>query len=822
MKFKQNKNDVYALGGLCGILAIFIFLLMRGGYLFGSNLDWVNQHAVLPELFRQQFYDTKEFFPSLALQLGGGQNIYYFAYYGLNSPVILLSYFLPFVPMHLYLCVISIIALFADLFLVFLRCRKQHDTIISSLLTAFFLFSGALILHSHRHIMFVIYMPFLLLAFNACDSMLRGGRSFPLILCAFLVLMSSFYFAVGGFLALLLYALYQQKKEGKSKHFLTVFVSLVIAGLCAMVLLLPILWCLLQGRAEGNSPAMNLGMLLPSISTSMYYPYSMGISAIGFLSLLSGVKHKEKAMSLLSVGLLIMCLVPSITYALNGGMYINGKVLIPFLPLALFPMGDFLEELWKNKPLKHAVGLGLCCVILVACEILVGTRKITLHILSFVLECGFVFLGVFWKKRRLLLIPVFAVVLYNCSYYNFTDDRTRADISSFANIEDIRLLLENTEDPEFYRCGNLIDPYESINQVYDSRYYQTSVYSSSENSYYRNFYLNEMYNTVPYRNSVLLPQSDSYLFNQYMGVRYLLTSEDQELYGYEVVAQQGDILLQKSETAFPVGYRAKKLMSEEQYRTLVYPYNVEALMNYAVVAQAPAVSVESKLEPLALTTSATLPAGIRADEQGYIIETEETVTLSLPSVTDRLLLLRFRVSHLDPNKSKDVFITINGSTNKLTEARWKYHNGNDSFEYVLTDSGGYTVEFSPGRYRIDAMEAYTMPYGTEKVAEAMDIDAAKTKGDRLFGTITCEEPGVVMLSIPYDEGYEVFVDGEQQEIILADTAFVAFHVAEGTHCVELRYTAPGLTLGKLLSLFGLLCALGMQVRRRRPLSDRKG
>ena len=33
------------------------------------------------------------------MNLGGGQNIYNFAYYGLYNPVILLSYALPFVKM---------------------------------------------------------------------------------------------------------------------------------------------------------------------------------------------------------------------------------------------------------------------------------------------------------------------------------------------------------------------------------------------------------------------------------------------------------------------------------------------------------------------------------------------------------------------------------------------------------------------------------------------------------------------------------------------------------------------------------------------------
>lgn len=811
MKSKQLKNDLYAILGLSGLMAIFIAVLLCDGGLFGSNLDWVNQHSVIPELFRQQFYETKEFFPSLALQLGAGQNIYHFAYYGLNSPIILLSYFLPFIPMHIYLSIAAIAALYADLVLFFLRCRKQHGTKVSTLLTFFFLFSGSLILHSHRHIMFVIYMPFLLLALNACDRMLRGGSKVPLILCSFLVLMTSFYFSVGAFIAILLYAIYQINSTTDKRCFWFVPLCLFIAGLCAMVLLLPTAYCLLQGRTESNTSALSLGLFLPSITTSMYYYYSLGTSAIGLISILLGVKSKP--LRFLSASLLALLLIPLLTYLLNAGMYMDGKVLIPFLPLVSIPLGAFLEDLFKNKPLKHPWFLGVCCALLILCEILCGTHSSGKYIAYFVLECAFVFLGFCLKNRRLALVPIVCIVGFNCVYHNFKDDLVNTDAPYLSDVKDIQALLGDIDDTDFYRCGNLKTTHDSVNQVYNNDYYQTSVYSSSENSRYRNFYLNEIYNNVPYRNSALLAQSNNYIFNQYMGVRYLITPKDQELFGYDAVAQRGNVCLQKSETALPIGYRAAKLMSEKQYRTLAFPYNVEALMNYTIVSNAPEVFCSSRLERIEFTPAENLPAAIRADENGFIIESDENFTVQFPALSDQLVFLRCRVSHLDEANSTDVYVTINGAINMLTEAGWKYHNGNNLFEYVLADIGGYTAEFSAGRYRIDDIEVYTMPFTEnevlQKTADILHIDREKTKGDQVFGTITCAEAGVVTLSIPYEDGYKVFIDGRQAEIFITDTAFIGFEIEDGTHDIELRYTAPGLNLGKAISLFGLACVLAI-------------
>ena len=63
----------------------------------------INQHSVIPDYFRQQFYDTGKLIPEFAPNLGGGQNIYNFAYYGLLSLLILSSYLLPFIRMEDYL-----------------------------------------------------------------------------------------------------------------------------------------------------------------------------------------------------------------------------------------------------------------------------------------------------------------------------------------------------------------------------------------------------------------------------------------------------------------------------------------------------------------------------------------------------------------------------------------------------------------------------------------------------------------------------------------------------------------------------------------------
>ena len=73
MKKTEKIKIPLLLFGMC-LAVCWIFVLQYG--ILGSDLDWVNQHSVLPDYFRQRFYDTGQLFPDIMWNLGAGQNIF--------------------------------------------------------------------------------------------------------------------------------------------------------------------------------------------------------------------------------------------------------------------------------------------------------------------------------------------------------------------------------------------------------------------------------------------------------------------------------------------------------------------------------------------------------------------------------------------------------------------------------------------------------------------------------------------------------------------------------------------------------------------------
>ncbi len=352
-KFKQTIPYL-----LLGMFTLFFCWFFCGRYgVFGSKVDWISQHSVLPDYFRQQFYNTGQLFPEFAANIGGGQNIYNFAYYGLYSPVVLISYFLPFVKMSDYMMAAGVISLLAAVLLFYKWLLRRGITSRLSFLTALlFLLSGPMIYHSYNQIMFVNYMPFLCLAFLGVDRYFEKQKAGLYTISVFLMILTSFYFSIGGMFALVLYVIYRYT-EGKEKLGENIkilgFVSdgfrfllpMLTAVLMSAVLLVPTAMALAGGREGGHKTALS-ALLIPEIPIFrvVYTPYGIGLTTLAITVLITGLTYRKLYEKFLHIACIVILAVPLFAYLLNGGLYIRDKVMIPFLPFLCYLIATYLEK----------------------------------------------------------------------------------------------------------------------------------------------------------------------------------------------------------------------------------------------------------------------------------------------------------------------------------------------------------------------------------------------------------------------------------------------------------------------------------------------
>ena len=193
--------------------AFIVAALLGYGKIFGSFVDWLGQHSVFPEVFRQNFYQTGRLIPNFIFDLGGGQNAYNFAYYGFLSPLVLISYLLPFVDMTAYVAVVSIILYLASGIFVYKFARNHFGEHMSLFTALVFMSVSPIFIQYHRHIMYVWYVPFLILAFIGLDRYFDEKKAGMFILSTAGIILTNYYFSVGCLISLFIYAVYRILKD---------------------------------------------------------------------------------------------------------------------------------------------------------------------------------------------------------------------------------------------------------------------------------------------------------------------------------------------------------------------------------------------------------------------------------------------------------------------------------------------------------------------------------------------------------------------------------------------------------------------------------
>lgn len=839
-KFKQTIPYL-----LLGMFTLFFCRFFCGRYgVFGSKVDWISQHSVLPDYFRQQFYNTGQLFPEFAANIGGGQNIYNFAYYGLYSPVVLISYFLPFVKMSDYMMAAGVISLLAAVLLFYKWLLRRGITSRLSFLTALlFLLSGPMIYHSYNQIMFVNYMPFLCLAFLGVDRYFEKQKAGLYTISVFLMILTSFYFSIGGMFALVLYVIYRYT-EGKEKLGENIkilgFVSdgfrfllpMLTAVLMSAVLLVPTAMALAGGREGGHKTALS-ALLIPEIPIFrvVYTPYGIGLTTLAITVLITGLTYRKLYEKFLHIACIVILAVPLFAYLLNGGLYIRDKVMIPFLPFLCYLIATYLE---KQKRREISFWAGALPFLLTIVLVYMGREQGKYsEYLGWVLVDALVmlvcYLIFYWKKFDwvLIVVPIGFLALYGVVLHKSADKMIEPAFYEEVTNKQIRTEIEELTEKEngFYRMeqsGTTSENAANLNRIWNMQQYVSSIYSSSYNPAYQKFRTETFLVEQPFRNVLMQSVTENPIYQKLMGVKYILS--EQEITGYQQEKKVGDVTVYKNEEVLPIAYVTNQMISEKAYEDLEFPYSQLAFLRFAVGKSVnDTVNPKEVLNSQVKETGAEIPMedtkAIEKIEDGYHIKSKKIQNVKLKiseeAQKEEILFVQFELKNY--KTSKDVSVWLAGVKNKLSAGSHIYYNGNTTFTYAVNLKAGQTevnLGLGAGNYEIRNLRCYIG--NTDESLKTLcqsefRMDKAQTKGNRIVGSVDGVKDGYLITSIPYDEHFEVKIDGKDVKYEKVNTAFLGVKMPVGTHEVEIVYHAPGLKMGKVLSVTGLLLLAGMML-----------
>lgn len=816
---KINKKDKINLLVITIIFIGIMIFILRNNTLYGSILDWNTQHSVIPEYFRSLFYRTLNIFPDFALNLGSGQNIYNYSYYGLFNPVIIISYFLPFISMKSYIQISSILLVYSSviLFYYFLRRNKVNENV-SLLSSVVFLTASPLLFHSHRHIMFMNYMPFLILALIGVDKYFEKDNSKLLCISIVLIILMSYYYSIPAIISIVIYGVYKYIKLNKKitvksffKDGFRFLIPIMIAILISCILLVPTFYAILIGRLPNDINISLSDLLVPRINVKylMYNAYGVGLTSISLLALINLFFDKKRENRFLLICLSSLIIFPIINYLLNGTMYIDAKVLIPFLPLYTLVISCMFDKISTKKiDLRKLVIASLAVLFL----IYVGKSSYGNYFyIDFIFSLTLIIIATKTNTKYLFkVLTIVLLVIYSCAGNSKDTLVSRKDINSSENVNQEKLIKKIPKGYDHTTLYNL--KLENVNNIYGNlNIYSDYLYSSTGNANYNLFMFDTFEVPMQSRNRLIISANKDLMYLMFSNNRYFI-GDNVDITGYKEIDKIGDTKLYENTDVLPFMYVSYNYYSKTDFSKKSFPYNNEILLNNVVVNEKTNNEFKTSIKETFIRQSDIKymdPSIINNGDRITVKKDNSRMLIDIPEVArNKILFVSF---NLEPQSCKvgDLLVNINGNTNKLTCREWKYYNGNTTFNYVISGDTSNKVEvtFSKGMYKIDNLKIYYMDYNDikdiNKKVTKVDIDS-KTKGDKIYASVETEKDGYFVTTLPYDKGFTIKVDNKKIDYEKVNIAYVGFKISKGKHNIVIEYKAPFKIVGLIMSFIGII------------------
>ena len=774
---KKYYKDIIVNTLLITIYLIVYFLITKNNkYIYASKMDFMSQHYIIPDYLRKLFYSTHNLFPSFAFNIASGTNIYNLAYYGLLNPLIMLSYLFPKLSMLNYILVLMPIIVLSSASLFYFYLRKRNYTYSTSFTcAALLLCSSPFIFHSHRHIMFIDYMPFLILGLYGIDQYIKNKKSTLLIISVTLMIFTSYFFSVSGMSALFIYGIYryieeQKKRKIKFKELIMYMFNLsirfIIPVLISSILILPTLYALITGRGDNNS--LNILKKIFDIKLYLLYDhYSLGLTIISLVSIVYLIIKGNKANRFLAITILIFSVSVIPSYILNGFLYVNPKSLIPYIPITLILVSEFLMKVFSKV-----------------------------------------------KYRRLIVLYLIISALLICIRVNKLDrlmkkeDIKKQEIPIYS--EKVQKIIDSDN---LYRINSSSLDLSYTNRVVNIDEYKTTSYLSSNNKYYKKFYKYKFENPLIYRNDLIINSSRNFLFETYMGEKYIFSKNKLDSV-YKEIDNYGNVYIYENEYTLPIGYASNTYINKKNYNKLNYPTNAINMLGNIINDNKTNTDIK-ELENVSNQYKIVKMSNIKFEKQDdnkYVITSKNNGYMELETddnYSNKIVFISFILDDNYKDKKNDLSIEINNIKNKLTYKKWKYYNNNRLFNYTIIDnSNKLHVKFNKGEYKIHDIEIKV--YNIDEIKEIHNkidpfiINKKETKGDIIKGMIDVNKDSYFTISIPYDKGFKIKVDNKITSYSKINDAFIGFPIKKGMHNITIEYKAPWRNIGILLSIIGII------------------
>lgn len=604
--------------------------------------------------------------------------------------------------------------------------------------------------------------------------------------------------------------------------------------------------------------------LLVSLISYKYFPrYDTVISltfialpALALLFLKSDEERKNEVVRyrIIAVVMTAMLIIPAAGYVMTGFSYTINRWSFAYCLLLSYLITYFTQES-VLLDLKNIFIAAIISAVYVAALMLFGEKAIGITPQLILLAVMFVILFVVKLpeivRRSSLLILVLLGIVFNGYTANapeagnlpsgYVDSMSPEEYDELVMSTELRALSETVPegyDNYYSYSGRSLTWNASLPYGIPSTQFYWSLANGAVSDYMESLAINEM------SNFSFFGLDDRAIPMQLAGVKYYTlrynNEEEQRYipYGYAPFSEWYNFGIYANGNAPALGYTYRQTMTREAYDTLD-PAKRQQAMLFGAVREKVNKDASCEISELDTTdegifTDVSVPYeitdkhGVKLKDNVFVVKKDNAeCTISFEGLPVSETYLYFENLNCDI-KDDAANITVSTSTpenravTKTIAYKTQYsqfysgwHNYLVNLCYSDEARSSITITFpQKGRYSFDTLAVICQPM--QSYAEKAPVFAAETIADNelhrnprslmtneITGTITAGEDSYLVLNIPYDKGWTIYVDNEKRTPEKANIMFLGTPIGEGTHNIVLKYHTPGLILGLVLFVLGI-------------------
>lgn len=834
MKLKNffQKNLISILSAVIPVVLMLVIFIAREIYPFGDesflHIDMYHQYfPFLTELYHKVKNGESLFY---SFRTGIGSNFLALYVYYLASPFNWLSLLCPeslLIEFMTYFVVLKIGACGLT-FSYYLRKHFQSEHFSIVFFAVFYALSGYMAAYNWNVMWLdcIVLAPLIILGL---ERLVKNENKTLYCVTLALAILSNYYICIMICIYLVLYFCVLLPGAGKKMQAILHFAwySLLAGGMAA-ILLLPELAALFFtefSNVDFPSKVTSYFSLLDVLARhSMNVPVETGLDhwpnlycgvavfvLLPLYVLKKEVPLKEKIPKLL---LLVFLLFSFSTNTLNfiwhGLNYPDSLPCRQSFLYVLLLLTVCFEALMGIKTYQtKTIGLcffGVLCF-LVICDKLIDTEMFTYSIFlaTMAMTAAYGVLLFFYREspafRQRILYIALAIVMVEAGVNTFITSVPTVNRSNYLkSYNDYYTLMDRLEETDsgFFR----VEKFKRItkNDGMLLSYPSASLFSSTSNAHVKDFYGKYgMQNSKVYYNY----EGDTPLTAALLNVKYMLSREqlaDTSL--YRLIDTEGDLYLYENTYTLPFGFFVNTETagkSETDLLSLEKLFGTVEDLEEVIKDETEEELAEEALTPLtiqnrlvsALSGGMPLFETLNAEHTGdnHVIITAERNGY-IYAFTDSSKIKTVTASFSNGQKDMDFTKMNNEYIMDLG-----YHQAGETITLDSEDDGNMYVSAYTMNEAVLASCLETLS------ADSMTLDSYDA--NHIKGHITVQTTGELVLSVPYEPGWTLKVDGQETEMTVFEDCFISVPLTAGEHTVTLSYYPAGLNAGIVISVLSL-------------------